>query len=322
MALSDSEALRPQLFICSFVNSPSLSQDLAQFLSQEHFHLLQANSANDFFEIVEQRKHEIDCLLLEADPNLEQIVAALHQQATLLPAVVLDDFRQLNGSSVSQSNSQRDSRDSQSAVSLPTQPNPVEERSKLHYHRAEVRLPVLQLSQVAAQINQAISGFLKLSPACRIAPPQLTLLHPDEKAVETFVTTQQNRLAEKLKERLGYLGIYYKRDPQLFLRHLPDEDKQAFIAELITDYRQIILNYFHRDQGLNQKIDAFVNKAFFADISVSQLLEVHMELIDAFAKQLKLERRSEDILLDYRLTLIDILSHLCEMYRRSIPRDA
>jgi circadian clock protein KaiA len=46
-----------------------------------------------------------------------------------------------------------------------------------------------------------------------------------------------------------------------------------------------------------------------------------MELMDALATQLKLEGRSEEILLDYRLTLIDIIAHLCEMYRRSIPRE-
>ena len=46
-----------------------------------------------------------------------------------------------------------------------------------------------------------------------------------------------------------------------------------------------------------------------------------MELMDEFAQQLKLEGRNEDILLDYRLALIDIVAHLCEMYRRSIPRE-
>ena len=43
--------------------------------------------------------------------------------------------------------------------------------------------------------------------------------------------------------------------------------------------------------------------------------------MEEFSKQLKLEGRSEEILLDYRLTLIDIIAHLCEMYRRSIPRE-
>lgn len=43
--------------------------------------------------------------------------------------------------------------------------------------------------------------------------------------------------------------------------------------------------------------------------------------MDEFGQQLKLEGRSEEILLDYRLVIIDILAHLCEMYRRSIPRE-
>ena len=43
--------------------------------------------------------------------------------------------------------------------------------------------------------------------------------------------------------------------------------------------------------------------------------------MDEFAHQLKIEGRSEDILLDYRLALIDIIAHLCEMYRRSIPSE-
>ena len=46
-----------------------------------------------------------------------------------------------------------------------------------------------------------------------------------------------------------------------------------------------------------------------------------MELMEEFSNQLKLEGRSEDVLLDYRLTLIDIIAHLCEMYRRSVPRE-
>lgn len=65
-----------------------------------------------------------------------------------------------------------------------------------------------------------------------------------------------------------------------------------------------------------------MNLAFFADVPVAQVVEIHMELIDEFAKQLKLEGRSDEILIDYRLTLIDVIAHLCEMYRRSIPREA
>jgi circadian clock protein KaiA len=133
---------------------------------------------------------------------------------------------------------------------------------------------------------------------------------------------QQRRLAEKLRERLGYLGVYYKRNPQLFLRHLSSSERQKLLENLKSEYRQIVLKYFSQENTLNQKIDNFVDKAFFADISVSRIVEIHMELMEEFSKQLKIEGRSEDILLDYRLTLIDVIAHLGEMYRRSIPRES
>ena len=93
------------------------------------------------------------------------------------------------------------------------------------------------------------------------------------------------------------------------------------MEQLTLEYREIILNYFSQDESVNQQIDQFVNRNFFADMSVSQILEIHMILMDEFSQRLKLEGRSEEILLDYRLALIDILAHLGEMYRRSIPRE-
>ena len=47
-----------------------------------------------------------------------------------------------------------------------------------------------------------------------------------------------------------------------------------------------------------------------------------MNLIDAFSQRLKLEGHKNDFLQDYRLALLDVMAHLCEMYRRSIPPDA
>ena len=43
-----------------------------------------------------------------------------------------------------------------------------------------------------------------------------------------------------------------------------------------------------------------------------------MELMDDFSQQLKLEGRSNDILLDHQLALVDIIANLCKMYRRSL----
>ncbi len=117
------------------------------------------------------------------------------------------------------------------------------------------------------------------------------------------------------------MGVYYNRNSKYFYRHLPPTEKQELLDILSEEYREIVLSYFSQENETNQQIDEFVNQAFFADLSVSQILEIHMELMDQFAQQLKLEGRNEDILLDYRLVLIDIIAHLCEMYRRSIPRE-
>jgi hypothetical protein len=87
-------------------------------------------------------------------------------------------------------------------------------------------------------------------------------------------------------------------------------------------YQAIVLEYFQSPETANARIDELVALAFFADIGAAQLLELHMNLMEDFAKQLKLEGRSEEILLDYRLTLIDVMAHLSEMYRRSIPKTA
>ncbi len=95
-------------------------------------------------------------------------------------------------------------------------------------------------------------------------------------------------------------------------------DRQVLLQQLKSDYRQILINYFTTDKGLKEKIDKFINAVFCANIPVPQIIEIHMELIEEFSKHLKLEGRSEDALLDYRLTLIDILAHLCEVYRCAI----
>jgi circadian clock protein KaiA len=154
-----------------------------------------------------------------------------------------------------------------------------------------------------------------------VAPEAAAETAAPDSPPQDLLSAQQDRLTDKLKARLGYLGVYYKRNPESFLRNMSQVDRDALLNQLKTDYRKIVLGYFSNDAKLNQNIDAFVNQAFMADISVSLIVEMHMELMDEFSKQLKLEGRSEEILLDYRLTLIDVIAHLCEMYRRSIPRE-
>ena len=92
------------------------------------------------------------------------------------------------------------------------------------------------------------------------------------------------------------------------------------LQEIKSEYRQILIKYFTADKYLKGKIDRFINSVFYANIPVPQIIEIHMELIDEFSQQLKLEGRSDEMLIDYRLVLIDILAHLCELYRRQVSR--
>ncbi len=126
----------------------------------------------------------------------------------------------------------------------------------------------------------------------------------------------------KLRETLKNLYLLKwdtQKKRQLFLE-MDAVEKQKLLQQVKADYTQILINYFTADKTIKEKIDKFVNLVFCAKIPVPQIIEIHMELIDDFSKQLKLEGRSDEALLDYRLTLIDILAHLCEAYRCSIPK--
>ena len=266
-----------------------------------------------FLQWVGQNRHRIDCLVLEFSSDLEPLLDQLKQQDILLPVLLID----LAGAAVPPLDAEcqgPECRDPEYA----TQVSASCQTMAVSYHEQVICVAASDLRQLDNYIQQAINQFLKLpylQPIAEdVAPhsaddPQLTL------------SLQQQRLAEKLRERLGYVGVFYKRDPSNFVRNLDAEQRAALFAKLRKDYRLLVLSYFKDDNTLNDKIDSLVNTAFFADVSVSKIVEIHMELMETFAKQLKLEGRSEEILLDYRLTLIDVVAHLCEMYRRSIPRE-
>lgn len=231
----------------------------------------------------------VDCLIAEESPKLQPLLDSLAQQEVFFPTVLL--------------------------ITSDSSETP----SSYHYHSAVLQLPIQQSNQLGLVIDQAISQFIQLQP-------QSDPMNENDELTSSSLThrlmAQQLRLAEKLKERLDYLGVYYKRNSQNFLRYMTPPQREDLLRQLKADYRDIILVYFSNEPRLNEKIDNFVNTAFFADVPISRIVELHMELMDEFSKQLKLEGRSDDILLDYRLTLIDTLAHLCEMYRRSIPRES
>lgn len=255
-------------------------------------------------QFINQEKHNLDCLILHRTPDLETLTNWLYGQATLLPAVIVVDSTTPDRPQVA------------------SEPQAAKHASStFSYHTAEVIVAASDLKEIGSYVRQAIAQFINLSPTSWVKF-HATSPQAQDSVTSQQLRSQQQRLTDKLRERLGYLGVYYKRDPQNFFRHLPPAQKQELLATLKTTYREIVLRYFSDDGTLNQRIDDFVNTVFFTDVSAAQVVEIHMELIDEFAKQLKLEGRSEEILLDYRLTLIDTIAHLCEMYRRSIPRES
>jgi len=298
---------RPQLSIGVFVPTVGLANLVMSQLQNDSYTAAQIQSVEAFLQFMSQERHQLDCIILEDNPDLQALSQYLHEQSISVPAVIV------------------------TAQQEPIQPlTPAVEPSEeallegvslnYFYHCTEVRIADNQLNQIPAYIDKAISQFITHAITTRLTEQSASGNAPTE--LTNFIIRQQRRLVSKLHERLGYLGVYYKRSPQNFIRNMAPAERQEFIDQLKTKYRQIVLSYFSADQSLNNKIDEYVNLAFFADVPVTRIVEIHMELMDNFSKQLKLEGRSEDVLLDYRLTLIDTIAHLCEMYRRSIPRDS
>ncbi|NEP57001.1 MAG: circadian clock protein KaiA [Symploca sp. SIO2G7] len=304
--------MHPQLTLCTFVPSESLLKSLSKFLSSERFVVHTTDSEPEFFALVEEHRQYLDCLIFQDNDSLPPMINHLYEQGILLPVVIFIKESEALTTSVNTSYQSDEANITNGA--LPA-------NFKYLFHSAEVQVGTSQLPEIINLIDQAIARFLYLSPHCSLPHKFVSVDGSTEVTQRNFLMHQQRRLSEKLQERLGYLGVYYKRNPQLFLRHLPPAEQRKFLENLKLEYCHILLKYFSGDPNLNQKIDRLVEQAFFADISISRIVEIHMELIDEFSKQLKLEGRNESILLDYRLTLIDFIAHLGEMYRRSIPRE-
>jgi len=312
------------LVLCALLTSPSLTDTLLPLIQQgadqpgapsdpsepasspPRYKFIHFSQTQEFLHYLEQKKRTIDCLLLEDSDKLPSLFRKLQQLTIFLPTAILETT-----ASAQPTLADRDPLDLSA--------------EKKHYHSAVLRVPASELPHFDRYVEEAIAKFLRLStnesPATEVSPNPIANL-----TIISSLSQQQRRLAEKLKERLGYLGVYYKRNPANFLRHMTPPERQELLQRLKDDYRKIILEYFSTKPGqgdrINQTIDTFVNLAFFSDVSVSQIVEIHIELMDEFSKQLKLEGRSDDMLQDYRLTLIDVIAHLCEMYRRSIPRES
>lgn len=304
----------PQLSIGIFIRSEEIAASAIELLRGERYALTHIKSAVEFLGFLKHNYH-LDCLVFEVNRDLQSLLGKLQERSIFLPAVIFLPQPGVEGRPEAPYSEGFEAAASTANKSL-------EESCTFFYHPAEVQLAIARSSEIASSIDRAIAQFLKLSTPVPVNYQSATVDATVQLTAQSLLSRQQRRLAEKLRERLGYLGVYYKRNSQIFLRNLSAPEKQKFLEQLKSSYRHILLNYFSQDTAVNNQIDEFVNLAFFADVPVTQIVEIHMELMDEFAKQLKLEGRNEEILLDYRLTLIDAIAHMCEMYRRSIPKEA
>jgi circadian clock protein KaiA len=277
----------PALTIASLIRDPRLQDACARWLAGGRCRMAWVDPASDPLAELERRREEFDAVLLEqgaVDPKAYQ---ALSDLGLVLPAVVIG------------------------AVS-----------GRVEFHDAEVHLPPDQLEQLSYSLDAAVSRFLRHGLVTASDSTSSSSSSSSSTTGQTPDTPDRWKLANRLKGRLGFVGVFYKRDPSRFLRNLPELESHELIHSLERTYRDLLLSYFRDPAAANQALESFVNTAFFSDLPITKTVEIHMNLIDGFSKQLMLEGHKNDFLQDYRLALLDVMAHLCEMYRRSIPPDA
>jgi len=273
----------PALTIASLIRDPRLQDACARWLAGGRCQLAWVDPASDPLVELERRREEFDAVLLEQGALDPKAYQALSDLGLVLPAVVIG------------------------AVS-----------GRVEFHDAEVHLPPDQLEQLSYSLDAAVSRFLRHG----LVTASDSSSSSSSASGQTPDTPDRWKLANRLKGRLGFVGVFYKRDPSRFLRNLPELESHELIRSLERTYRDLLLSYFRDPAAANQALESFVNTAFFSDLPITKTVEIHMNLIDGFSKQLKLEGHKNDFLQDYRLALLDVMAHLCEMYRRSIPPDA
>ena len=182
-----------------------------------------------------------------------------------------------------------------------------EMKGHVGYHAEELHLAYDQQAQLGYTGDAAISRFLRQGRA-------------DGRSDDDGLASV-DKLSRRLQERLGYLGVFYKRDPSRFLGSLPTEERRELLESLQRTYRDLPISYFSDPAASNEALESFVNTAFFSDLPITRTVDIHVDQIDEFWKQLRLEGHKSEFLQDYRLALLDVMAHLCEMYRRSIPPD-
>ena len=143
---------------------------------------------------------------------------------------------------------------------------------KVLFHDAEVRLPPDQLEQLSYSLDAAVSRFLRRITVAVSGGAEATGAAGagTDRGTEAGALPDGWKLSNRLNGRLGYLGVYYKRDPSRFLRNLPAKERSELVGSLTRTYRDLLISYFKDPAAANQAIESFVNTAFFADLPITK----------------------------------------------------
>ena len=275
---------KPALTIALILGTPSVIEACHQWLPPNRYQpvpLSLSQQDGDLVGLLEAQREGIDAIVIEQALLNEDIRQSLLDQGLLFPAVVVGGVT-----------------------------------GQVDFHPEEVHLPADQLEQLGYNVDAAISRFLRHGQK----EDREDEGQPAREG-ESLAGSDAWKLSRRLEERLGYMGVFYKRDPSRFLANLPPKERRELNQSLQRTYRDLLISYFRDPAAANQALESFVNTSFFGDLPITRAVEIHMNMIDEFGNQLRLEGRKNDFLQDYRLALLDVMAHLCEMYRRSIPAD-
>jgi len=98
---------------------------------------------------------------------------------------------------------------------------------------------------------------------------------------------------------------------------LSEFEQKEVLKNLKVEYSLILFDYFSDEDNINNKIEGFAREAFNMDLQMGKVVEIHLDLVDSLEKQLMLEGLHAEYLSDFRLTLIDVIAYLGELYRNA-----
>lgn len=128
---------------------------------------------------------------------------------------------------------------------------------------------------------------------------------------------RQKLLNSRLSERFRNSADREKEHQNIFDRLTKFEQKQL-LKNIESDYSLILFDYFSSKATINRKIEEFAQKVFDINLPINKVVEIHLNVINSLEYQLLLEGLHTECLSDFRLTLIEVIAHLGELYRNAL----